>query len=116
MRIFCAMASRRSYSFSSFLLADRGDRAGADSAAAFANREAHALLDGDRGDQLDVHLDVVARHAHLHALGQADVAGHVGGADVELGTVPGEERRGAGALLPAPHIHPLLDLWWWCGT
>src|SRR5450756_1913131 len=67
--------------------------AGADSAATFANGKTKALVHGNRVDQFDVHRYVVARHHHLHTLRQADHAGHVGGAEVELRTVVGEERR-----------------------
>ena len=49
--------------------------------AAFTDSEAEAILDGDRGDQLDVHVDVVAGHAHLNAFGQGDDAGNVGGTE-----------------------------------
>src|SRR5213079_350025 len=47
------------------LLADARDRAGADSAASLANGEALADFQGDRGDELDLHLHVVAGHDHL---------------------------------------------------
>src|SRR5581483_7922383 len=40
----------------SYLLRDRSDDAGADGAAALADGEAEAFFDGDRGDQLDLHL------------------------------------------------------------
>ena len=50
------------------------------------------------GDQLHVHLDVVAGHAHLSALGQGDDAGHVSGTEVELGTIVVEERGVTAAL------------------
>src|SRR5579862_22521 len=59
------------------LLGDRGDRAGADGPATFADGEAQADLEGDRGDQLDGHRDVVAGHDHLGAFGQPDRAGDV---------------------------------------
>src|SRR4051794_38085072 len=42
------------------LLDDRRDGARADGPAALADREPLAGLEGDRGDQLDAHLDVVA--------------------------------------------------------
>src|SRR5690606_30603498 len=38
------------------------------------------------------------RHHHLGAFGKLDRAGHVRGAEVELGTVAGEERRVTPAL------------------
>jgi len=58
--------------FCHLLLGDLRDRAGANGAAAFANREALTDLDGDRGDELNRHLDVVARHDHLGARWEAD--------------------------------------------
>src|SRR5204863_124091 len=48
------------------LFFDLGGHAGADGAAAFADREAQPLLHRDRRDQLDPHLRVVPRHHHLH--------------------------------------------------
>src|SRR3954447_18180535 len=66
------------------LLDDLRHDAGADGTAALADGEAQALVHGDRLDQLDRHLDVVARHDHLRALGQVGDAGHVGRTEVEL--------------------------------
>src|SRR3954453_12808788 len=82
-----------------FLLGDRGDGAGADGPATLADGEALADLEGDRGDQLDGHLDVVAGHDHLGSVGQADGAGHVGRAEVELRPVAVVEGGMAAALL-----------------
>ena len=75
------------------LLDDRGDDAGADGAAAFADGEAQLFFHRDRHDQFDGNRDVVARHDHLGAFRQRDDAGHVRRAEVELRTVVGEERR-----------------------
>ena len=52
------------------VLVDADDDAGADGTAALTDSEAEAVLDGDGGNQLNVHVDVVAGHAHLNALGQ----------------------------------------------
>src|SRR6202171_845569 len=71
----------------------------ADRAAALADGEAHLLFDGDRGDQLALHGDVVAGHHHLGALRQLDLTGHVRGAHVELRAVALEEWRVAATLL-----------------
>ena len=73
------------------LLEDLGDDTGTNGTAAFADSETQALLDSDGGDQLDVHNNVVAGHAHLSAFGQADDAGNVSGTEVELGTIVVEE-------------------------
>ena len=83
----------------SSLLDDADDGAGADGPAALADGEALADLEGDRGDQLDGHLDVVAGHDHLGPVGQADGAGDVGRAEVELGPVAVVERGVPAALL-----------------
>src|SRR4051794_33099347 len=61
------------------LVSDLGDAAGADGAATLTDGEPQALLHGDRLDQLDRHLGVVARHDHLGALGESHHAGHVSG-------------------------------------
>src|SRR5262245_31760470 len=50
---------------SSSLFDDADDGAGTDGPATLADGEALADLEGDRGDQLDRHLDVVAGHDHL---------------------------------------------------
>jgi hypothetical protein len=85
-------------------LVDLDDNAGADGTAALADSEAEALLDGDGGDQLDLHVDVIAGHAHLNALGQIDDAGDVGGAEVELGTIVVEERSVTAALVLGQNV------------
>ena len=41
-------------------------------------------IDGDGSDQLNVHLDVVAGHAHLSAFGKSDNTGNVGGTEEQL--------------------------------
>src|SRR5712691_11734679 len=94
MRIFpCAMT------FLSSLLDDLGDDARAHGAAALADREAEARVHGDRLNQLDLHVRVVARHDHLLALRELHRAVHVRGAEVVLRAIVVEERRVAAALL-----------------
>src|SRR5665213_3054840 len=83
----------------SHLLDDLGHHAGADGAAAFADGETQFFLHGDRGDQLHVQLGVVAGHDHLDAFLQLDDAGDVGGAEIELRPIVGEERRVAAAFV-----------------
>src|SRR5665647_2477843 len=81
------------------LFDDLGDRPGAYGAAALADGEAQTLFHGDRGDELDFHDGVVARHDHLDALFEGDDAGHVGGAEIELRAIAVEERRMAAAFV-----------------
>src|SRR5262245_53746987 len=92
------------------LLDDLGDPAGADGAAAFANRELEAFLHRDGLDQLDPHLGVVARHHHLGAFGQVHNTGHVRRTEVELGAVVVEERLVPSALFLRQDVDLRLEL------
>src|SRR5262245_20782518 len=92
------------------LLADSRDDAGADRAAALANREAQPLVHGDRLDELDLHVRVVARHDDLLALRDLDRAGDVGRAEVELRPVAVEERRVAPALFLREDVYLRVEL------
>ena len=73
------------------LLLDLGNNAGTNGVTAFTDSEAQTLFHGNGGDQLNVHINVVAGHAHLGALGQGNGAGNVGGTEVELRTIVVEE-------------------------
>src|SRR3989304_4709364 len=92
------------------LLLDLDDRAGADGVAALSDGEALAGLERDRGDQLDVHVDVVTGHDHLRATDQPDRPGDIGRAQVELRPVAVVEGGMAGALLLGQHVHPCDEL------
>src|SRR5690606_401536 len=91
------------------LLGDRGHDARAHRTAALADREAQPLLHGDRLDQLDAELHVVARHHHLHAVRQRHDTRDVGGTEVELRAVTGEEGAVATALLLLQDVHAALE-------
>src|SRR5574337_476246 len=92
------------------LFDDLGHDAGADGTAAFANRETQALFHRDRVDQTHHHLDVVARHDHLHARRQFHRSRHVRRAEVELRTVALEEWRMTAAFFLAQHVHLGLEV------
>src|SRR6266849_6684535 len=87
-----------------------GNDTRSDSAATFADREAQLLFHRDRHDQVHFHRDVVARHHHLGAFGQVHDAGHIGGAEVELRPVVGEERGVTTALLLGQDVGLGLNL------
>src|SRR5262249_21699022 len=87
-RICRLLAPRRARARRGELLDDLRNHAGAHGAATLADGEAQAGVHGDRLDQLDLHLDVVARHDHLRALGQVGDAGHIRRTEVELRPVP----------------------------
>ena len=63
-------------------------------------------------DQLNMHIDVVAGHAHLGALGQGDDAGNVGGAEVELRTIVVEERGMTAALFLLQDVNVAVEVVW----
>src|SRR4051812_41226975 len=92
------------------LLDDLGDAAGAHGAATLTDGEPEALLHGDRLDQLDRHLGVVAGHDHLRAGGQGHDARHVRRPEVELRTVVVEERRVAATPLPPEDVDRTLEV------
>ena len=65
--------------------------------ATLADSEAQALLHCDGVNELASDGDVVTRHGHLDLVAVlvgelGDVTSHVSGAEVELGTIAGEER------------------------
>src|SRR5437016_14672512 len=94
----------------SSLLADLADGARADRVAAFADGEPQSLLHGNRGDQLNHQLYVVARHHHLGARRQFGHSRHVRGSQVELRTISLEERRMPPPFFLGQHVHLGLEL------
>src|SRR3954470_3252921 len=103
MRIF-------SFSINQILFHNVRNRTGTDRAAAFADSEAKPLFHGDRGDQLDLHLDVVARHDHLDTGRQMCNTCHVSCSEVELRAIACKERCVASALFLCQHICLCLEL------
>src|ERR1700751_228674 len=95
MRIFCCATG----AYLTFLLDDLRHGTRTDGAAALADREAEALIHGDRLDHLHLHVRVVARQDHPLALRELDRARAVGRREVELRPVAVEERRVTAALL-----------------
>src|SRR5699024_11981090 len=92
------------------LLVDLGHTTSTNGAATLTDSEAQALVHCDRLDQLDAHLNVVARHDHVGALWQGDDPGDVGGTEVELRTVVVEERGGTAALVLGQVVDGALEL------
>src|SRR5664280_3626472 len=73
------------------LLQNLGDNASADRVTTLTDGKAEAFLHGDVRHEGNGHYNVVARHGHFLTLGEGDGTGHVGGTEVELGLVAGEE-------------------------
>src|SRR2546422_1680685 len=96
----------------SALLQDLGGHAGADGAAAFADRKPQLLLHRDRRDQLDRHLRIVSRHHHLHPRRQLHRPRHVRRPQVKLRPIPLEKRRVPPPPPPPPprHLPPQTPL------
>src|SRR5574344_2809791 len=72
---------------------------------AFANCEAQALLDGNRGNQRNLHGYVIARHYHFRAFRQLYHARYVRGTEIELRTITIEERRMTAAFFFCQHVY-----------
>src|SRR5437763_328301 len=96
---------------------DLGHDAGADGSAAFADSEAKLFVHGDGAvrQQFDGHLDVIARHAHFRLVAvRADQGGDrardVGGAEVKLRTIAGEERRLTATFFTGQDVDVRLEL------
>ena len=87
------------------LFNDRNNSAGANGTAALADSEAETLLHSYGMNQLNGHLNVVARHAHLSSLGKLANAGNVGCSEVELGTIVVEERSMTAALVLGQYVY-----------
>ena len=98
------------YNFGFKLLVDSDNNTGADGTAAFTDSETESVLYCDRGDQFDIHVNVVAGHAHLNAFGKGDNAGNVSCTEVELRSVVVEERGVTSALFFAEDVDLALEL------
>src|ERR1035437_3489128 len=94
----------------SFLFHDLRHCTGTDRSAAFADSEPESLFHRDRCDQLDLHLDVVARHHHLNSLRQVCDTGYVRCSEIELRTITCKERRMSATLFFGQHIGLGLEL------
>src|SRR6266702_1305815 len=92
------------------LFDDLGTNASANSATPFTDSEVDAFFHGDGLDQLDGHLDVVARDHHLHPLWQLDGPSDISGANVELRTIAIEEGRVPTSFLFGEHIDLRLEV------
>ena len=96
--------------FRSKLLVDLSYNARTNGTATLTDSEAKTLLASDGGDQLNVHVNVVAGAAHLNVSRKVDNAGNVGGSEVELRTVAGEEGLGTAAFLLGKNVNLAKEL------
>src|SRR5581483_9449918 len=106
---FSLAAARRRRAYPGLLHHFRNST-GADGAAAFANREAQALLHGNRRNQFNLHLHVVAGHHHLHALRQVRDTSNVCRPEVKLRTIAREERRMASTFFLRQNVSFCFEL------
>ena len=98
------------YIFGFKLLVDSDNNTGADGTAAFTDSETESVLYCNRGDQFDIHVNVVAGHAHLNAFGKGDNAGNVSCTEVELRSVVVEERGVTAALILGKDVDLAMEL------
>src|SRR5699024_7046208 len=87
-----------------------GHTTSANGTGAFADSEAQALVHSNWLDELNGHVDVIARHDHLDTLRQLHNTGNGGGAEVELWTVVVHEWGVAAALFLLPDVDGALEL------
>ena len=73
--------------------------------AAFTDSEAEAFLDGDRSDEFNIDLNVISGHTHFYTVIKSDGTGNVGGAEIELGTIVGEEGGMTAALFLGQNVN-----------
>ena len=69
------------YSLGELVLDDASDLTRTYGAATLADSETQTFAASNRGDQLDVDLDVVTRHYHLDTSGEHDLTGNIQGAE-----------------------------------
>src|SRR5512142_704904 len=82
----------------------------ADGQTAFTDGKLRTLLQRYRHDQFHGHVHVVTWHDHLHTLRQADVAGYVHRADVELRSITREEGFVTAAFFFLQYVHLRQEL------
>lgn len=92
------------------LLDDLAHNAGTNGSAAFADSEAQTLFAGDRSDKLNSEGDVVAGTAHLNTLRKLDNTGNVGGSEIELRSVTGNEGFLASAFFFGQNVYLTHEL------
>ena len=74
------------------LLTDFCNHSCADGPATFTNSELQPIIHGDRRDQLDLYVNVIARHNHFSAFRQLNDSRHVRRAEKELRPITIEKR------------------------
>ncbi len=74
------------------------------------NRKAQTFFRSDRRNQFCGDGYVLARHYHFLSFFQSNRVGYVGGPEVELGTLVGEEQGIASALFFAQYVHFCFEL------
>ena len=87
-----------------------GNDAGSDGPSALTDSETESLFASYGGDELDGHINVIAGAAHVNALGKLDDTGNVGGSEIELGSVTGEEGLGTASLFLGKHVDVAYEL------
>ena len=70
------------------LLFDLDNDAGTNGTSTLTDSETESLLDSDRSNKLNAHVNVVAGAAHLNIIGKSNRAGNVGSSEVELRRPP----------------------------
>ena len=86
-----------------------GNNAGTNGTSTLTDSETEAFFNSDRSDKLNIHLYVIARHAHLCAFGKSDNAGNVSSSEIELRTIVVEERSMTAALFLSQNVNLTVE-------
>src|SRR5699024_9831953 len=78
--------------------------------SAFADSKPQSLFYRYRRDQLDLHLDVVSGHYHLHSLRKRDYSRYIRRPEVELRPVSREERRMPSSFFLRQHVYLAVEV------
>ena len=93
---------------------DLCDPASANGQTAFADSEFGTIFNRDLLDQFDFQtIHVVTGENHLNAIRQGYITGNIGGVDVELRAITGEESAVASALFLLEDVNRALKLGMW---
>ena len=93
-----------------YILLAGNDNAGTNGPSAFTDSKAQTVFDGYGCDKLNIHFNVVTRHAHLNAFRECDNTRYVGCAEIELRSVVVEEGCMTSAFLMLKNVNLSSEL------
>ena len=86
------------------------DHTCSDGPATFTNSKPELFLHSNRGNELNLKVDVITGHNHFNTFGQCADTGHISGPEVKLRTITGEERCVPPAFLLGQNVDGRIEL------